>query len=186
MRSVLWKHLLIFLLLDETVERVLFTLGTTFFIKAHSGETLSSRTGTLFSSNLPVTRCKTARLEQSWVLDHSLLIGMKTHRLCPTVICWSPCRHKQTIDYVTAQILDPFPQNFISLHPSNIQNLRTMKTKSFSNLQVVLSFSEEIKINFFQFFERIFLWELNLLKGTWKALKDITWQISKAKLDFCF
>ena len=49
----------------------LLTLNTTFFVNANLSETLSSKTRTFFSSNLPVTRCKSARLVDSWVSDQS-------------------------------------------------------------------------------------------------------------------
>ena len=48
-------------------------------------------------------------------------------RLYPTVICLLTCHHEQTIDYVTAQTVDPFLQNFISLNAFKVFGRRTDK-----------------------------------------------------------
>ena len=60
------KHLPIWLLLEDIVDWVLFTLSTTCFIKANLGETLSSKARISFSSNLPVTWWRSARSVHSW------------------------------------------------------------------------------------------------------------------------
>ena len=70
-RFTIQKRLLILLLLEDIMDWVLLTISTTCFIKANLGETLSSRTRTLFSSNLSVIRWKSARSLHSWVSDWS-------------------------------------------------------------------------------------------------------------------
>ena len=70
------------------VEWTLFTLSAACFINANLGETLSSRTRTLFSSNFPVLWFKPVRLVHHWDLDQSYLIGTKTQHLFHTVIYW--------------------------------------------------------------------------------------------------
>ena len=65
------KRLLMLLLPEDTVDWVLFILSKTSFIKANLGETLSSRTRTLFSSVLPVMWCKSVHLVHTWDSDQS-------------------------------------------------------------------------------------------------------------------
>ena len=47
-RFAIPMHLLILLLLEDIMDRVLYTFSTTSFIEANLGETLGSRTRTLF------------------------------------------------------------------------------------------------------------------------------------------
>ena len=115
------KLLLILLLLADIVNLVLITLSTTCFIKARLGETLSSRTRTLFFSSLPVMWCKSVRWVHKWDTDKSKLTGIEAQYLFPTVIYWLNCRHAQTIDYVIVQTPDSFPQN---LHPGPAQTVK--------------------------------------------------------------
>ena len=82
----------------DIADWVLFTLSTTGFIKASLGETLRSRTRTLFFSSLLVTWYKSIHLVDSWYSDQSQWTGIKTQHLLPTVIYWLICRHAQTID----------------------------------------------------------------------------------------
>ena len=86
-RFAIQKRSLILLLLEDIVDWALFTVSKTCFIKANLGETLSSRTPILFSSNLPVTWCKSARLVHCWVSDQGYLVGIETQHRYPTVIC---------------------------------------------------------------------------------------------------
>ena len=144
------KRLLFLLLLEDIVDWALFTLSTTCLIKANMSETLSSKTRTLFSSNLPVTWCNSVRLVHSWVSDQSCLIGNETQRLYPTVSLRLNCWREQTIDYVIVQTLDPFLQSFISETNRNSQNFWTMNRQNFSNLQVFQSFSRKCKSLFLQ------------------------------------
>ena len=56
---------------EAIVDSVLFTWSTTCLIKANLRETLSSRTHTLFSSNLPVMWNESAHLVLSCILDQN-------------------------------------------------------------------------------------------------------------------
>ena len=69
------------LLLEDIVDWELKTSSATCFIKAYLGETLRSRTRTMFSSNLRVRWCKSARLVHSWFSDQNWLIGIETQHL---------------------------------------------------------------------------------------------------------
>ena len=143
------KQLLILLTVEEIVNWELFTLSGTCFIKANLGETLSSRTHTLFSSNLTVTWCKSARLVHSWVSDWSWVVGIETQLLYPTVIYWMACRLEQTNDHVTVQTADQFPEGFVSPTPWNSHNFWTKNTQKVSTVQLFQSFSRKSK--FFSF-----------------------------------
>ena len=94
------------------------------------------RTRTLLSSIFLVTWCKSWRLVHSWASDQNLMIGIETQRLYPTVICWLTCRLEQAIDYVIAQIPDPFPQKIISRPSWKDQKFWTINAQSLSALQV--------------------------------------------------
>ena len=147
-------------------------------------------TRTLFCSNIPVMRCKAARLVKSWVSNENQLIGIDTQRLFSAVICWLTSRHERTINYNTAQTLVPFLQGFMSLKVWSIKSLWTMNTQSCSAHQVFQSVSQKCKIPFLQWCPKkiiLFLCEciINLLKETLRAWKDITWQIFTAKFNFC-
>ena len=65
------KRLLILLMVEDVVDWVLFTLSRNCFIKANLGDTLSSRTRSLFSSILTVKWCNSTGLVHSWVWDQS-------------------------------------------------------------------------------------------------------------------
>ena len=108
------KKLSTLLLREDAVDWVMFTLGTTCFIKANLGETLSSKSRRLFSSNLHLTWCKSTRLVHSCASDQNYLIGIETQRLYPTVNCWLTSRLEQRISYVFVQTPYPLPQCFIS------------------------------------------------------------------------
>ena len=86
-RFAIPKRLLILqlLLLKDTVEWVLYTFSTTCFIKANLCDTLSSRTPTLKSLNLPVTWCQSSRLVQ-------LGLGLNLVDCCPDAT-FVPYRH---------------------------------------------------------------------------------------------
>ena len=149
-RFAIQKHLLILLLPADIVDWVLFTLSTTCFIKANLGETLSSRTPTLFFSSLPVMWCQSGRLVHNWDSDQSWLTGIETQHLFPTINHWLTCRHAQTIDYVIVQTPDAFTQNFICRTGWNTQQYWTMNTKNLSNLEVFQSLSHKCKNVFLQ------------------------------------
>ena len=149
-RFAIQMHLLVMLLVADIVDWLQFTLSTTCFIEANLGEMLSSRTRTLFFSSLPVMWFKSVRLVHNWNSDQSLLTGIGTQHLFPTVVYWLTCRHAQTIGYVIVQTPDPFPQSFISGTGWNSQYLWKMNTQNHSVLQVFQSFSHKCKTLFFQ------------------------------------
>ena len=146
-------------MLEDILDWVLFTSSTTCFIKADLVETLSSRTRILFTSNVPVMWCKSARLVHNWDSDQSWLIGIETQHLFPSVIYWLPCRHAQLIDHNIVQTPDPFPRSFVSWTSWNKQSFRTMNTHNLSNLKVFQSFSLKCKILFLQSWPKEFLRE---------------------------
>ena len=95
-------------------------------------------------------------------------------RLFPLVICWLICHHAQTIDYVTVQTPDPFPQNFISRNDWNSQKIWTMNP--LSTPQMFQSFSHKCKSLFLQSCPKDFIRFLceciiNLLKGNLQRIK---------------
>ena len=122
-RFVIQKCLLILLLLEDSMDWVLFTLSTTCFIKANVGEKLSSQTRRLFFfSNVPVMWCKSTCLGHSWVSDQISLIGINMQRLYLKVTPWLTCRREETINYVPAQPPHPFLESFKYRTGSNNQN----------------------------------------------------------------
>ena len=155
---------------------MLLTLSTTCSIKENLSKVLSSKTRTFFFPNLPLPWCKWARLVLSWVSDQSLLIGIEMQLLFPEVICWLTCRMEKTIDYVTAQILDLFHQNFMSFNGQSNWSLWKMNTQNLSSLQVFQSFCHKCKNHFPKWcpkeFKR-FLCEciITLLKGNLQRIK---------------
>ena len=82
------KHFSILQLLEDTVDWVQFTLSTTCFTKANLGETLSSKTRTMFFPTLAVTWCKSARLLRNCVSNQCWLIDIQRQRRNSTVIFW--------------------------------------------------------------------------------------------------
>ena len=170
------KRSLILLLLEEIVDWAIFILSKACFIKANLGETWSSRTRTLFSSNLPVTWCKSACLVHSRNSDDSYLIGIGTQRMYHTGICWLKCRLEQTIDYVIVQTPDPFPQSFISRAVWNNQNFWMMNTQNLSTFQVFQLISHKCNSLLLQSCPKEFLWVffdcmVNVLKGDLQSIK---------------
>ena len=170
------KRLLMLLLLQDIVDWALVTLSTTFFVKANVDEMLSSKTRTLFRSNVPMTWWKTVRLVHSCFSDQSSLIGIGTQRRFATAIYRLICRSLQATDYVIAQTPGSFPHSFISPTGWNSPKFCTMNTQNVPTLQVFQSFSHNCKSLFFQscLKELIrFLCEsiLNLLKRNLQSIK---------------
>ena len=86
-RFAIQKRLLILLLLEDMVDSALFTLTTTCFKKANLGKTLSSRTGSLFSSSLPVMWCGSEVVD--WYRNEtSVPYGQKWFDLPPRTDDW--------------------------------------------------------------------------------------------------
>ena len=86
------------------------------------------------------------------------------------VICWLNSRHEQTTCYATAQTLDTFPRNFISLNAWSIWSPWTMNTQNLSNFIVFQTFSHKCNNHFHQccrkeLFQFLCDCILNLLKG---------------------
>ena len=165
------------LLLEDTVDLVLFTLSTICFIKANLGKTLSSNTRIFLSSDLPVTWCRSARLVHSWAWNQSYLIDIEMSRWYTTVIRWLTCRPEQTINCVILLFPDPFPQCFIYWNSWINENLRTMNPKTLSTVQMFQSFSHKGKSPFLQScpkeFNRFYCkCIVNLLKGNLQSKKD--------------
>ena len=153
-RFAIQMRLLSFLLLEAMVDWALLTTSTIYFITMNLGETLSSKTRTLFSSNFPVTWCKSARIVNSWDSDQNYLTGIETHWQISTSNFWLTIRREQTIDYVFVQTLEPFPQSFISRTGSNNQSFRTMNSQNLPTilLQVFQWFSHKCNKLFFHFY----------------------------------
>ena len=94
------------LLLEDIVFWVIFTFSTTCFIEAKLGDTLSSKTSTLFSPKFPPMWCNLVRLVQKWDSYQSQLTGIETNHLLAPAICWLICRHERTIECVIVQTPD--------------------------------------------------------------------------------
>ena len=116
------KRLFILLLLEDIVDWALCTKTTICFIKANLGETLNSKTRTLFSSNLSAMWCKSARLVHNWDSYHSYLTAIQTQHLFFMDIYWLFCRpnrrsitllHKQQIG--SFEVLYPGPAETIKI-----------------------------------------------------------------------
>ena len=130
-------------MLEVTVDWLLIPWSTHCSIKANLGETLSSETSTNILRKIPPTMMQinnSARLLRIHVSDQSQLIGIKTQRLYPTVICWLACRQDQTINYVTAETQDPFPKK---INPERLKHLKSLddeQTKVFLSPSVAIVF----------------------------------------------
>ena len=68
------------------MDRVQFELGTICFIKGNLSETLSSKTRTSFSENLPGMCGKAVRLMHNWQTDQIYLTGIETQHMFINVI----------------------------------------------------------------------------------------------------
>ena len=175
-RLVFQNHLLNLLPLEDTVHWVLFTLSTTYFNQGNLCDTLSSKTRTLITANLPVTWCKSARLIHIWVSDESFWIGTGPQRLCHTVIVFLTCHGEQTIGYVSAQTLDPFLQKNLFLNAWTIWRLWTIETQLFFMSKCSNQFRRGAKVLSFsvvqkQFFRFLYKCIINLLKPNLKSIK---------------
>ena len=72
-RFAIQKHLLTLLLLADIVDWVLFTLSTIFLIKANLGESLNSRTRTMFFFNSPRDKMQVSTLSAQLGLGSELV-----------------------------------------------------------------------------------------------------------------
>ena len=107
------------------MDLVLLTLSTIVSEETNLVETLSSKTRTMFPQNL-----KPVRLVHNGGPDWINLNNIKRQRLLLTMTYGLTCCHEQTMDYVTVQILGPFPQKLICPKQLKLsENLRNESTR---------------------------------------------------------
>ena len=139
-KIVFLKHLSELLLLEDTVAWVLFTLTTICFTKANLGETLSSRSRTVLSPNVPLTWCKSSYLAHSWTLNQSQLTGIDRN-VCnlPSFVDWLVASNSWLITLMYKHRKDYFKV----LYPRPAEKFKTSGqwTNKIATLQLFQSFS---------------------------------------------
>ena len=95
-------------------------------------------------------------------------------RLFPLVICWLICRRGQTKDYVIAQTVDLFRQNFKS--PERLKHLRTLddeRANSLYSLSVPIAFPQRQKSLSSVLPKRVYLFSMRMhSKSTQRKLEN--------------
>ena len=134
------KRFLILVLLEDIVYWILNTIVAICFIKAILVETLSNKTRSVFSWNLPVMRTSLG-LVHNWDSDQTFLAGIETQFLFPTVLFW-----------LTPLLQKPWIYSLEFLIPDGLKHLETLDnehTKSFY-FQVIQSFPLKCESFFLQ------------------------------------
>ena len=154
---------------------ILFKLSTTCLVQTNLGAMLSCRTRTLFSSNLPVMWCKRkwcligTRINASWLVSRRIICSLRSFfdRLVAT--------NRQVISLLNEHRI----HSLKVLYPGLTELTKiswTMKTQTFSTLQVFQSFSRKWGNLFLQSCLKETLrflceFRVNLLKGKLQSLE---------------
>ena len=100
-RLAFQKRLFLWLLLEDIVDWVLFTLSATFFIEANIVEKLSSTTRTLFSSNLPMMWCKSVRFVHDRDSVRAIWLVLRGNmRFLQSFIIWHVAMNRRSITFL--------------------------------------------------------------------------------------
>ena len=142
-------------MLENTVGWVLSTLSTTCFNKRILGETLSSKTRALFSSDLPVTWSKSARLVHSCARIGPCWLVSRPNVCAPwPFVAWIVARNRRSTTLLHKHWIISF--NVLYTRTLETNKVFGGRTQNLSTFQEFLSFPTSVKDHSFSVVQKVY------------------------------